>query len=255
MSELVSMVNRKKLTAASCSLLSALCIPGCINQDIHKYEVNKGVVESGPMIRAYHRFVLVGAGGSRFVVLGSNDFNGPYIGEALLTDNGRNQAEFLSTDSSRLGEKVYTIISESFAGSEIASDHRRRSWTGALLRGYNRAVSQPLIPQIQVQIVRLLLSQDTFARNSGCNLFVFGNSQDLFGLEFTEPGLERILQITGIDGVNTKQQRDKLIAGSCIRYDAPYGSLAVGSSYRGHLLLTGKKTQIGWRVIDCLTQI
>lgn len=255
MSGLVSMVIRNKLTAASCSLVFALCIPGCVSQEIREYIVNTETFDAGPVINARHRFVLVGAGGTRFVVLGSSDSDGPYIGEALLTDRSRNQAEFLSTDSSRLGEKVYTIISESFAGSEIGSGRRRRSWTGTLLRGYSRAVPEPLIPQIQVQIVRLLLTKDTFAKDSGCSLFVFGNSQALFGLEFAEPGIERILQITSIDGVNTNQQRDKLIAGSCLRYDAPYGSLAVGSSYRGHLLLSGKKTQISWRVIDSLTQI
>lgn len=249
------MVIRKKLTAASCSLILTLCITGCVSQESQRYDVNTQSLESGPVINGTHRFVLLGAGVTRFVVLGSSDSNGPYIGEALLTDNSRNQSEFLSMDSSRLGEKVYTIISESFAGFDIANGRRRRSWTGALLRGYSRAVPEPLIPQIQVQITRLLLSQDTFARNSGCNLFIFGNSQALFGLEFAEPGLERLLQITGIDGVNTKQQRDNLVAGSCIRYDAPYGSLAVGSSYRGHLLLTGKKTRISWRVIDNLTQI
>ena len=250
------MVIRRKLTGATCSLIFILCLVGCVSQERVKYDVSMQTSEPGPLISTRHRFAVLGAGSKRFVVLGSSDSYGPFIGEALLTSNGRNQSEFLSTDSSRLGEKVYTIVSETFAGAEILSGRRRRSWTGALLRGFSRAVSETLIPQIQVQIGRIVLSKDTFARDSGCSLFVFGNSLALFGLEFaTSAGAERVLQIAGIEGVNTKQEMDKLTAGSCIQYDGPYGSLAVGSIYKGDLLLTGRKAQISWRVIDSLTEI
>ena len=248
------MVIRNKLTSAMSWVLLIVSAPSCVSGGSDKYDVKTSVSSSGPSIGTKHRFALVSSGGREFMILGSQDPDGPLIGVALVTRNGQNQSEFLATDSARLGEKVYTVISERFSGSEMTNS-RRLSWTGVLQRGHGSAVPEPLVSEVQVQIVRFLLSRDSFPKDSGCRLFVFGTSQALFGLEFTDTGLERILQITVTEGITTKWQMEKLTAGSCISYDAPFGSLSVGSLYRGHLSLRGKKAQISWRVTDNLTQL